>query len=34
VPLERSALLGLGRAGGVVTRRPAAFLEGWMPEVV
>jgi prephenate dehydrogenase len=32
VPLERAALLALGRAGGAVTRRPAAFLEGWVPE--
>jgi prephenate dehydrogenase len=32
VPLERAALLALGRAGGVVTGRPAAFLEGWIPE--
>jgi prephenate dehydrogenase len=34
VPLERAALLAVGRAGGVVTQRRAAFLEGWMPEVV
>jgi prephenate dehydrogenase len=33
VPLERSALLALGRSGGAVTRRLAAFLEGWTPEV-
>jgi prephenate dehydrogenase len=32
VPLERSALLGVGRAGGALTRRLAAFLEGWVPE--
>jgi prephenate dehydrogenase len=32
VPLERSALLELGRAGGAVTGRLAAFLEGWIPE--
>jgi prephenate dehydrogenase len=32
VPLERAALLGLGRAGGAVTRRLAAFVEGWVPE--
>lgn len=32
VPLERAALLSLGRAGGAVTRRLAAFVEGWMPE--
>ncbi|MGY1856648.1 prephenate dehydrogenase [Modestobacter sp. SYSU DS0290] len=32
VPLERSALLELGRAGGAVTRRLAAFVEGWVPE--
>src|SRR3954464_14290174 len=34
VPLDRSALLAVGRAGGVVTRRLAAHLEGWVPEVV
>ena len=34
VPLDRAALLALGRAGGAVTRRLAAFLEGWVPEVV
>jgi prephenate dehydrogenase len=32
IPLERAALLSLGRAGGAVTRRLAAFLEGWVPE--
>jgi prephenate dehydrogenase len=32
VPLDRTALLDLGRAGGAVTRRLAAFLEGWVPE--
>jgi prephenate dehydrogenase len=32
VPLERSALLAVGRAGGAVTRRLAAFMEGWVPE--
>ncbi len=32
VPLERAALLALGRAGGAVTRRLAAFVEGWIPE--
>jgi prephenate dehydrogenase len=32
VPLDRTALLTLGRAGGVVTHRRAAFLEGWVPE--
>jgi prephenate dehydrogenase len=32
VPLERAALLSLGRAGGAVTRRLAAFLEGWVPD--
>jgi prephenate dehydrogenase len=32
VPLDRSALLALGRAGGVVDRRLAAFVEGWVPE--
>jgi prephenate dehydrogenase len=34
VPLERAALLAVGRAGGAVTRRRAAFMEGWVPEVV
>jgi len=33
VPLERAALLAVGRAGGVITRRLASFLEGWVPEV-
>jgi prephenate dehydrogenase len=33
VPLERAALLALGRAGGAVTRRLPAFVEGWVPEV-
>jgi prephenate dehydrogenase len=32
VPLERAALLSVGRAGGAITGRLAAFLEGWMPE--
>jgi len=32
VPLDRAALLALGRAGGAVTRRLAAFVEGWIPE--
>ncbi|MGY1833328.1 prephenate dehydrogenase/arogenate dehydrogenase family protein [Geodermatophilus sp. SYSU D01180] len=32
VPLDRVALLALGRAGGAVTRRLAAFVEGWVPE--
>ena len=32
VPLDRAALLALGRAGGAVTGRLAAFLEGWVPE--
>jgi prephenate dehydrogenase len=32
VPLDRSALLALGRSGGAVTRRLAAFVEGWVPE--
>ena len=32
VPLERTALLALGRAGGAVTTRLAAFVEGWVPE--
>ncbi|MDK3257048.1 prephenate dehydrogenase [Blastococcus capsensis] len=31
VPLERAALLALGRAGGAVHRRLAAFVEGWVP---
>ncbi|MFP5369613.1 MAG: prephenate dehydrogenase/arogenate dehydrogenase family protein, partial [Actinomycetes bacterium] len=33
VPLERSALLSLGRAGGAVVRRLAAFVEGRVPDV-
>jgi prephenate dehydrogenase len=33
VPLDRAALLALGRAGGAVTRRLAAFVEGWVPDV-
>jgi prephenate dehydrogenase len=33
VPLERAALLALGRAGGAVTTRRAAFVEGWVPAV-
>ncbi len=33
VPLDRAALLAVGRAGGALTRRRAAFLEGWVPEV-
>ncbi|SNS95165.1 prephenate dehydrogenase [Geodermatophilus saharensis] len=32
VPLDRVALLALGRAGGAVTRRLAAFVEGWVPQ--
>ncbi|MGX5653581.1 prephenate dehydrogenase/arogenate dehydrogenase family protein [Geodermatophilus nigrescens] len=32
VPLDRAALLALGRAGGAVTRRLAAFVEGWVPD--
>jgi prephenate dehydrogenase len=32
VPLDRTALLSLGRAGGAVTTRLAAFLEGWVPD--
>ena len=32
VPLDRTALLELGRLGGSVTGRHAAFLEGWVPE--
>ncbi|WP_369255538.1 prephenate dehydrogenase/arogenate dehydrogenase family protein [Geodermatophilus amargosae] len=32
VPLDRAALLALGRAGGAVTSRLAAFVEGWVPE--
>jgi prephenate dehydrogenase len=31
VPLDRAALLSLGRAGGAVTGRLAAFLEGRLP---
>ncbi len=34
VPLERAALLAVGRSGGTVTRRFPAFLEGWVPAVV
>jgi prephenate dehydrogenase len=34
VPLDRAALLQLGRSGGAVTARHAAFLEGWVPEPV
>jgi prephenate dehydrogenase len=33
VPLDRTALLALGRAGGAVSGRLAAFLEGWVPDV-
>jgi prephenate dehydrogenase len=32
VPLDRTALLALGRHGGAITGRLAAFLEGWVPE--
>jgi prephenate dehydrogenase len=32
VPLDRAALLSLGRAGGAVSRRLAAFVEGWVPD--
>ncbi|SFP14959.1 prephenate dehydrogenase [Geodermatophilus dictyosporus] len=32
VPLDRAALLALGRTGGAVTRRLAAFVEGWVPQ--
>lgn len=32
VPLERAALLAVGRAGGAITGRLAAYLEGWVPE--
>ena len=32
VPLDRAALLALGRAGGAVHRRLAAFVEGWLPD--
>jgi len=32
VPLERAALLSLGRSGGAVTGRLAAFVEGWVPD--
>jgi prephenate dehydrogenase len=31
VPLDRAALLQLGRSGGAITSRLAAFLEGWVP---
>ncbi|SFK91120.1 prephenate dehydrogenase [Geodermatophilus ruber] len=33
VPLDRPALLALGRTGGAVNRRLAAFVEGWVPDV-
>jgi prephenate dehydrogenase len=32
IPVDRAALLALGRAGGAVTQRQAAFVEGWVPE--
>jgi prephenate dehydrogenase len=32
VPLERAALLAVGRAGGAITGRLAAFVEGWVPD--
>jgi prephenate dehydrogenase len=32
VPLERAALLAVGRAGGAITGRLSAFVEGWVPE--
>jgi prephenate dehydrogenase len=32
VPVDRAALLALGRTGGAVNRRLAAFVEGWVPE--
>jgi prephenate dehydrogenase len=32
VPVDRQALLALGRAGGAVSRRLAAFVEGWVPD--
>ena len=32
VPLERAALLAVGRAGGAIAGRKAAFVEGWVPE--
>src|SRR3954453_19484197 len=32
VPLERAALLAVGRAGGAITGRLSAFLAGWVPE--
>ncbi|WP_456557249.1 prephenate dehydrogenase/arogenate dehydrogenase family protein [Blastococcus sp. SYSU D00922] len=32
IPLERAALLSLGRSGGAVTRRLAAFVEGYVPD--
>ena len=31
VPLDRAALLGVGRAGGAITGRLPAFLEGRLP---
>jgi len=33
VPVDRQALLALGRAGGAITHRLAAFVEGWVPDV-
>jgi prephenate dehydrogenase len=32
VPLERAALLAVGRAGGAITGRLAAFVQGWVPD--
>ena len=32
VPLDRAALLAVGRQGGAVTGRLAAFLDGWVPD--
>ena len=32
VPLERAALLALGRSGGAITRRLAAFVQGSLPD--
>ncbi|MCV2491091.1 prephenate dehydrogenase/arogenate dehydrogenase family protein [Geodermatophilus sp. YIM 151500] len=32
VPLDRAALLAVGRSGGAITRRLAAFVEGWVPD--
>jgi prephenate dehydrogenase len=32
VPLERAALLAVGRAGGAISGRQAAFVVGWVPD--